>query len=132
MKLAKSDNTEVENTTTAKIRVGSPSPSVSQLFQRTVKYLSILPNESQLILLSWFTFFVTVFLPSAYRLRPVYACSLGIIVMFYSYNYVPLFVPCFDIPVSLNNLFQRIASVYNRFQLSRFNKLLKENQIFSP
>ena len=33
----------------------------------------------------------------------------------HSYGDIPLFVPFFDIPVSFDNLFQRIASIYNRF-----------------
>ena len=36
---------------------------------------------------------------------------------------ISLFVSFVDVPVSLGNLFQRIASIYDRFQLSRFNKL---------
>jgi len=35
-----------------------------------------------------------------------------------------LFVFFVDIPVSLGNLFQRIASINDRFYLSRFNKLI--------
>jgi hypothetical protein len=38
----------------------------------------------------------------------------------------------FDIPVSFGSLFQRIASIYGRFYLSRLNKPFEENQIFSP
>ena len=52
--------------------------------------------------------------------------------MSHSYDYISLLVSFIDIPVSLNNLFQRIASIYHRFQLSRLNKLSEENQIFSP
>ena len=39
----------------------------------------------------------------------------------------PFLCPVIDIPVSLDNLFQRIASVYDRFYLSRLNKLFEEN-----
>ena len=44
-----------------------------------------------------------------------------------SYDYISLFASCFDIPVSLGSLFQRIASIYDRFYLSRLNKLFEEN-----
>ena len=47
--------------------------------------------------------------------------------MFHSYNYIALFVSFVNIPVSLGNLFQRIASVYNRFYLSCLHKLFEEN-----
>jgi len=43
--------------------------------------------------------------------------------MFYSYYNISLFVPFFDIPVSLGNLPPRIASINDRFYLSRLNKL---------
>jgi len=52
------------------------------------------------------------------RLRSILVgCSalLGIVNMFHSDDYIPLFVSFFDIPVSLDNLFQRIASIYDRF-----------------
>ena len=43
----------------------------------------------------------------------VSSCALlGFGVMFHSYDYIPLFVPSFDIPVSLDNLFQRIVCIY--------------------
>ena len=51
--------------------------------------------------------------------------------MFHSDDDISLFVPFFDIPVSLDNLFQRIASIDDRFYLSRLNKLFEEDQIFS-
>jgi hypothetical protein len=47
--------------------------------------------------------------------------------MLHSYGYMPLFVPFFDIPVRLGNLFQRIASIYDRFYLPRFNQLFEGN-----
>ena len=50
--------------------------------------------------------------------------------MLHSDDDISLFVPCFDIPVSLGNLFQRIASIDDRFYLPRLNKLPEENQIF--
>ena len=55
----------------------------------------------------------------------------GFVIMLHSYDHIPLFVPCFDVPVSLGSLFQRIASVYNRLYLSRLNELFEVNQIFS-
>jgi hypothetical protein len=51
---------------------------------------------------------------------------LGFVVGCQSYNYISLFVSFIDIPVSLDNLFQRIASIYDRFYLPRLNKLFEE------
>ena len=45
--------------------------------------------------------------------------------MLHSYDYISLFVPFFDIPVSLDSLFQRIASIHDRFYLSHLNKLFE-------
>ena len=53
--------------------------------------------------------------------------TLGVVVLFHRDDYISLFVSCFDIPVSLDNLFQRIASVYDRLYLSRFNQLFEEH-----
>jgi hypothetical protein len=47
--------------------------------------------------------------------------------MFHSDDYISLFAPFLDIPVSLGNLFQGIASIYDRFYLPRLNKLFEEN-----
>ena len=47
--------------------------------------------------------------------------------MHHSYDYISFFVPFVNIPVSLSNLFQRIASIYDRFYLSRLNKLVEES-----
>ena len=41
----------------------------------------------------------------------------------HSYYYITLFVSCFDITVGLGSLFQRIASIYDRFYLSSLYKL---------
>ena len=38
---------------------------------------------------------------------------LGFVIMCHGYYYISLFVSCFDIPVSLDSLFQRIASINN-------------------
>ena len=35
--------------------------------------------------------------------------------MFHSYDYISLFVPFFDISLSLGSLFQWIGSIYDRF-----------------
>ena len=53
--------------------------------------------------------------------------KLGFVVMRHSYDYISRLLPCFDIAVRLGNLFQRIASIYDRFNLSRLNKLFEEN-----
>ena len=37
---------------------------------------------------------------------------LGFVIMLHSYYYISLFMPFINIPVSLDNLFQRIASIY--------------------
>src|SRR3990172_4046692 len=42
---------------------------------------------------------------------------------------ISLFVPCFDIPVSLGNLFQWIAPIDDRFNRSGLNKLFEGKQI---
>ena len=55
----------------------------------------------------------------------------GFVIMFHSYYYISLFVTFVNISVSLSSLLQRIASIYNRFYLPRFDKLFKENYIFS-
>ena len=51
---------------------------------------------------------------------------LSFVVMSHSDDYISLFAPFFDIPVSLSNLFQRIASIDDRFYLSRLYKLSEE------
>ena len=42
-------------------------------------------------------------------------------------NDIALFLSCVDIPVGFGSLFQRIASIDDRFYLSRLNQLCKEN-----
>ena len=77
---------------------------------------------------------MTTKLPRAMKCSGIaVGCSalLGFAVVSHSDDYISLFVPCFDIPVSLDNLFQRIASIYDRFDLPRLNKLFEENQMFS-
>ena len=39
------------------------------------------------------------------------------------------FLPCFNIAVSLGNLFQRVVLIDNRLQLSRLHQLFEEKQI---
>ena len=51
----------------------------------------------------------------------------GYVILLHSDDYMTLFVSCFYIPVSLDNLFQRIASINDRLYLSRLNKLFEEN-----
>ena len=53
--------------------------------------------------------------------------SVGFVIMFHGYDYVSLFLPCFDIPVSLGNLFQRVASIDDRFYLARLQHIFEEN-----
>ena len=55
----------------------------------------------------------------------------GLVVMFDGYDDIALFLACFDIPVSLGNLFQRIASINDRFYPSGLDQLLEENQILT-
>jgi len=43
--------------------------------------------------------------------------------MVYIYDYISFFVPFVNISVSLGNLFQRIASIYNRYYFVSFKKL---------
>jgi len=42
-------------------------------------------------------------------------CFLGFVVMFQSYDDISFFMSFVNIPVSLDNLFQRIASIYDWF-----------------
>jgi hypothetical protein len=49
----------------------------------------------------------------------------GFVIMFHSYDYISLFVPFVNISMSLGSLFQRIASIFDRFYLSRLNKLFE-------
>jgi hypothetical protein len=51
--------------------------------------------------------------------------------MLHSDDDIPLFVSCFDIPVRLGSLRQRIAPIDDRFDLPLLNKLSEENQIFN-
>jgi hypothetical protein len=44
-------------------------------------------------------------------------------VVSHSDDYVSLLMPFLDVPEGLGSLFQRIASIDDRFQLSRLNKL---------
>ena len=63
----------------------------------------------------------------AQRSKVGFSALLGFVIMFQSNYHISLFVPFLDIPVSLGNLFQRIASIDDRFYLSRLNKLFDEN-----
>ena len=44
-------------------------------------------------------------------------------------DHAPPFVPFIDISVRLGGLFQRIASIYDRFDLSRLDELFQEEEI---
>jgi len=57
---------------------------------------------------------------------------LATVIMFHGYYDISLFVPFFDISVSLGDLFQGIASIYDRFYFASLNKLFAEKKIFSP
>ena len=46
---------------------------------------------------------------------------LGLAIVPHSDDYISLFVPLFDIPMSLDNVLQRIASINDRFYLPRLN-----------
>ena len=56
-----------------------------------------------------------------------YSALSGFVVMFHSYDYIALFMPFIDILVSLDNLFQRIASVNDRFYLPRLSEFFEVN-----
>ena len=49
---------------------------------------------------------------------------LGFLAMFHSDHHISLFVPLLDVPEGLGGLFQGIASIDNRSELSRLNQLL--------
>ena len=57
--------------------------------------------------------------------------TLGVVVLHHRDDDIALFVSCFDIAVSLGNLFQWIASINDRSDLSRFNEFFEEHEIFS-
>ncbi len=43
--------------------------------------------------------------------------------MLHSYDYISCFLSCFDILVSLDNLFERIFSIYHCLEFSFLNEL---------
>src|ERR1700730_13033421 len=53
----------------------------------------------------------------------------GVIVVLHSNDDVSLFVPLVNIPVSLDNLLQGIASINDRFDLARFNEFFQGDEI---
>ena len=57
-------------------------------------------------------------------------CFLGFVVLLHRYDYISLFLPCFDIPVSLSSLFQQIAFIDDRSYLPRLNQPFEEGQVF--
>ena len=55
---------------------------------------------------------------------------LGFVAVSNSYYYVPFFVPLIHISVSLDDLFQRIAFIYDRSKMALFDYLSQSNKIF--
>ena len=53
----------------------------------------------------------------------------GLVILTHSDDYVSLLVPCFDVLMSLGNLLQWMASIYDRCDLPRFDQPLEEGQI---
>jgi hypothetical protein len=72
-------------------------------------------HDLSIALLKANMFFLSLSDPPSYK-----AVLSGAVIMAYSYDDISLFVSQFNIPVSLSYLFQRIASVYDRFNFSRF------------
>lgn len=62
-----------------------------------------------------------------YHERSGASALLGFVIMFQSYYYITLFVSFFYIAMSLGNLFQRRVPIYDRFYLSRLNKLFEKD-----
>jgi len=50
--------------------------------------------------------------------------------MSHGYDYISRFLPFFDIPVSLDNLLERIASVNDRSILSSLDERFKKSHVF--
>jgi len=71
----------------------------------------------------------SIFLGKGHEDGIAVGCSalLGFVVMFHSYDDISLLVPFVDIPVGLDNLFQRIAPVDDRFYLPCLDKLFEED-----
>ena len=59
----------------------------------------------------------------------VASTGLSPAIMFHSDDNIFLFMSLFDIPVSLGDLFQRIASINDRFYLPRLNQLCEEDKV---
>jgi hypothetical protein len=55
---------------------------------------------------------------------------LGFAAMSHSYYYIPFFVPFIHISVSLDDLFQRIAAIYDRSKMALFNYLFHSDKVF--
>ena len=72
--------------------------------------------------------------PARERERPFPAVNgnalSGFAIVSHSDDDISLFVSCVDIPVSLGNLFQRIASISDRLKRPLLNQLKEESQIF--
>ena len=50
--------------------------------------------------------------------------------MVHGYDHTPFFMSCIYIPMSFNNLLQRIGAIYDRLNLPCFNKLSELNEKF--
>ena len=55
----------------------------------------------------------------------------GVLVLLHRNDDISLFVPLVNIPVSLDDLLQGIASINDRFDLARFNEFFQEDEILS-
>jgi hypothetical protein len=64
------------------------------------------------------------------HLNVTYAGGLSLAIMFHSDDDISLFVALLDIPVRIGHLFQRIASIYDRFYLPSLNQFCEEDKIF--
>jgi hypothetical protein len=53
----------------------------------------------------------------------------GFVIMFHSDDYIPLLLPCFDIPMSLGHMVQWIAPIDDRGDLPGFNELIQKKQV---
>ena len=61
-----------------------------------------------------------------YAYALIFGMTLAFMGVFHRYHDITLFMSLIDIPVSLGNFFQRIASIDHRFDLARLNQLFEE------
>lgn len=57
---------------------------------------------------------------------------IGSVIVLHSYNYISLFLPCFEIAVRLRGLVQRKTPVDHRFYLARLNQLFDKYKVRRP